>query len=56
VLFGVVLCGFFRVVGGVQVMTMRDMGVMAGLFMDPACVVLGHFHARLLCTGGTNLL
>lgn len=36
-----VLCGFFRVVGGVQVMTMCDMGVMAGLFMAPACVVLG---------------
>jgi hypothetical protein len=38
-----VLCGFFRVVGGVQVMTMRDIGVMAGLFMAPACVVLGRF-------------
>jgi hypothetical protein len=43
VLFGVMLCGFFRVVIGVQVVTMRDVGMMAGFFMVPACVMLGRF-------------
>jgi hypothetical protein len=43
VLFGVMLCGFFRMVSGMQVVTMRDVGVMPGLFMAPAGVVLGRF-------------
>jgi hypothetical protein len=37
------LCGFFRVVNGMQVMTMRDVGVMAGLFRVAACVMFGRF-------------
>ena len=37
------LGGFFRVVIGVQVVTMRDVGMMAGFFMVPACVMLGGF-------------
>jgi len=37
------LCGFFRVMNGVQVMTMRYVRVMAGLFMAPACMMLGRF-------------
>jgi hypothetical protein len=43
VLFGVMLCGFFRMVSGMQVVTMRDVGMMPGLFMAPAGVVLGRF-------------
>ena len=35
------LCGFFRMVSGMQVGTMRDVGMMPGLFMAPASVVLG---------------
>ena len=42
-LFGVMLCGFFRVVIGVQVVTVRDVGMMASFFMVPACVMLGRF-------------
>jgi hypothetical protein len=36
VLFGVMLCGFFRMVSGMQVVTMSDVGMMPGLFMAPA--------------------
>jgi hypothetical protein len=43
VVFGVMLCGFFRVMSGMQVVTMRDVGMMPGLFMAPAGVVLGRF-------------
>jgi hypothetical protein len=42
-LFYVMLCGFFRMVSGMQVVTMRDVGMMPGLFMAPAGVVLGRF-------------
>jgi hypothetical protein len=42
-LFGVMLCGFFRMVSGMQVVTMRDVGMMPGLFIAPAGVVLGRF-------------
>jgi Phage integrase, N-terminal SAM-like domain len=41
VLFGVMLCGFFRMVSGVQMVTMRNVGMMPGLFMAPAGVVFG---------------
>ena len=37
------LCGFFRMVSGMQMVTMRDVGMMPGLFMAPAGVVLGRF-------------
>jgi hypothetical protein len=43
VLFGVMLGGFFRMVSGMQVVTMRDVGMMPGLFMAPAGVVFGRF-------------
>jgi hypothetical protein len=43
VLFGVMLCGFFRMVSGMQVVTMRDVGMMPGFFMAPTGVVLGRF-------------
>ena len=34
---------FFRMVSGMQVVTMRDVGMMPRLFMAPAGVVLGRF-------------
>ena len=37
------LCGFFRMVSGMQVVTMRDVGMMPVLFMAPAGVVRGRF-------------
>ena len=37
------LCGFFRMVSGMQVVTMRDVGMMSGLFMATAGMVLGGF-------------
>ena len=37
------LCRFFRMVSGMQVVAMRDVGMMSGLFMAPAGVVLGSF-------------
>jgi hypothetical protein len=43
VLFDVMLCGFFRMVSGMQVVTMRDVGMMPVLFMAPAGVVRGRF-------------
>jgi hypothetical protein len=42
-LFRVMLCGFFRMVSGVQMVTMRNVGMMPGLFMAPAGVVFGRF-------------
>ena len=42
-LFGVMLCGFFRMVSGMQVVAMRDVGMMPSLFMAPAGIVLGRF-------------
>jgi hypothetical protein len=42
-LFHVMLRGFFRMVSGMQMVTMREMGMMAGLLMAPASVVLGRF-------------
>ena len=42
-LFDVMLCGFFRMVSGMQVVTMRDVGMMPGLFMAPAGMMLGRF-------------
>jgi hypothetical protein len=43
VVFGVVLCGLVAVVGRMQSMRMRDVGVMAGLFMVASFIVLGRF-------------
>ena len=37
------LCGFFRMVSGMQVVAMRDVGMMPSLFMAPAGMVLGGF-------------
>ena len=37
------LRGFLRVVIAVQVVTMRGVGMMTGLFIVPACVMLGRF-------------
>ena len=44
VLFGVMLCGFFRMVIGMQVVSMRDVGMMPSLFMAPG----GVFRAKIL--------
>jgi hypothetical protein len=43
VLFKVMLCCFFRMVRCVQVMTMGDVGMMPGLLMVSASVVLSRF-------------
>ena len=43
------LCGFLRVVIGVQVVTMRGVGVMTGFFIVPACVMLGRFFVMSGC-------
>ena len=42
-LFDVILCGFFRMVSSMQVVTVGDVGMMPGLFMAPAGIVLGRF-------------
>jgi hypothetical protein len=39
----VMFCGFFCMVSGMQMVTMRNVGMMPGLFMAPADVVLGRF-------------
>jgi hypothetical protein len=49
VLFGVMLCGFFRMVSGMQMVTMRDVGMVPGLLMVPAGVVLGRFFVMARC-------
>src|ERR1700686_407556 len=43
VLFDVMLCGFFRMVSSMQVVTVGDVGMMPGLFLSPAGIVLGPF-------------
>ena len=43
ILFHVMLRGFFRMVSGMQMVTMRDVCMMPGLFMAPSSVVLGRF-------------
>ena len=47
VLFDVMLFGFFRMVSSMQVVTVGDVGMMPGmmpgLFMTPAGIVLGRF-------------
>jgi hypothetical protein len=43
VLFGMMLGGFFCMVRGLQVVTMRDVSMMPCLFMAPAHLVLGRF-------------
>jgi hypothetical protein len=37
------LCGFFRMVSGMQVVAMRDVSMMPSLFMTPAGMMLGRF-------------
>jgi hypothetical protein len=46
VLFGVMLGGFFRMVSGMQVVTMRDVGMMPGLFVAPAGKLFGRFFVK----------
>jgi hypothetical protein len=43
VLFGMMLRGFFGMLSSVQVMPVRHMRMMGGLFMVSACVVLCRF-------------
>jgi hypothetical protein len=43
VLIGVVLSGFFGMMGSVQRMPVSDMGMVAGLFVIAGFVVLGCF-------------
>jgi hypothetical protein len=43
VLIGVVLSGFFRMMGSVQRMSMSDMGMVASLFVIARLMVLGRF-------------
>jgi hypothetical protein len=43
VLFDVMLRGFFRMVSSMQVVTVGDVGMMRGLFMARAGIVLGRF-------------
>jgi hypothetical protein len=42
-LVGMVLAGFFSMVGGVHRMSVGDVGVVAGLFVVAGFVVLGRF-------------
>jgi hypothetical protein len=42
-LFDVMLCGFFRMVCSMQVVTMCDVGMMPGLFMASAGIMLSRF-------------
>jgi hypothetical protein len=48
VLIGVMLSGFFRMMGSVQRMSVSDMGMVAGLFVIARLVVVGCF-AVMLC-------
>ena len=41
---------FFRVVRGMQVMPMRDVGMVAGFFMVAGTVVLGRLPVMMGCT------
>ncbi|MBV8377389.1 MAG: hypothetical protein JO279_10340 [Verrucomicrobia bacterium] len=43
VLFGVLLCGVFSMLGGMQVVAMRDMGMMSGFFVISTGMVLSCF-------------
>jgi hypothetical protein len=49
VLLGVMLCGFFCMVRGMQVVTMRDVGMMSGLFVATAGVMLSRFFVMAGC-------
>jgi len=42
-LFRVTLCGLFRVVSGMQVVAMRNVGMMPSLLMAAAGMVFGRF-------------
>jgi len=49
-MLGVVLCRLVPVMGGVQAVRMRHMGVMAGLFVFAGLVMLGGFTMMVGCT------
>jgi hypothetical protein len=49
----VVLAGFFRVVDGLYMMTLRDVGVVAGFMMVAGAVVLG---CRTMVAGGVFVM
>lgn len=49
VLIGVVLSGFFGMMGSVQSMSMSDVGMMAGLFVIARLVVCGCFAVMFRC-------
>jgi hypothetical protein len=48
-MLGVVLAGFFGVMGGVVEMTLSDVGMMPGLFVIAPFMVLGCGQVVLLC-------
>ena len=48
-LCGVMLGRFFRVVSGIQMVTVRDVGMMRDLFMAATGVVLGRFFMMARC-------
>jgi hypothetical protein len=61
VILGVVFCGPVAVVGRMQSMRMRDVSVMAGLFMIAGFIVLGRFAmmvggALMMIGGGLMVL
>jgi hypothetical protein len=45
----VMFCGFFRMVSGMQMVAMGNMGMMCGLFMATADGVLGCFFVMAGC-------
>jgi hypothetical protein len=47
VLLSVLFCGFFRMMGGVQMVTVRNVGMMPCLFMVPLRVVFGRLFVVL---------
>jgi len=47
VLFGVLLCRFFRMMSGMQMVTMRGVSMMRDFLVVPARLVLGRFFVVL---------
>jgi hypothetical protein len=58
VLFGVLLCRFFGMMSGMQVVTVRDVSMMRDLLVVPARLMLGRFFVvtsgmfMMLCRPG----
>ena len=48
-LCGVMFGRFFRVVSGMQMVTVRDVGMMSGLFMATTGIMLGRFFVMVGC-------